>query len=187
MKKYPIILALSLISGGSFISSCVDNDDDFDDYKEWRDANNAWLDECRSKVGADGEKYYTEIIPGYQRGNSVLMHWFNDREETKGNLVPFYTSTVDVKYRLTLYNGEPMDSSYLMTEYGDSIYRTKLSEIITGWAIALQQMHVGDSVEVIVPYQVAYGTTGKGKINPYSNLNFHIKLVDIPAWEINVD
>lgn len=185
MKKYPIILALSLIAGGSFISSCVDGDDNLEDYKEWRDANNAWLDECKNKVGADGEKYYTEIIPDYQRGNSVLMHWFNDREETKGNLVPFYTSTVDVKYRLTLYNGEPMDSSFLMTENGDSIYRTKLSDVITGWAIALQQMHVGDSVEVIVPYQVAYGTIGSGRINPYSNLNFHIKLVDIPAWEID--
>lgn len=184
MKKYPVILALSLMAAG-FVSSCVDDDDNYEDYREWREANNAWFNECKSKVGPDGEKYYVEIIPDYQRGNSVLMHWFNNRQETANNLVPFYTSTVDVKYHLRLYNDEPMDSSFLMTENGDSIYRTKLSDVITGWSIALQQMHVGDSVEVIIPYQIAYGSIGSGKINPYSNLKFHIKLVDIPAWEIN--
>lgn len=175
------------MAAGGVVSSCVHDDNKAEDYKEWMVANNAWLNECRSKVGPDGEKYYTEIVPDYQRGNFVLMHWFNDREATKGNLRPYFTSTVDVKYRLTLYNGEPMDSSFLMTENGDSIYRTKLTEVITGWTVALQQMHVGDSVEVIVPYQIAYGSTGSGRINPFSNLNFHIKLVDIPAWEINGD
>ncbi len=187
MKKYPVILALSLMAAGSLVSSCVDDDDNYEDYKEWMEANNAWLSECKNKVDADGQKYYSEIIPDYQRGNYVLMHWFNDRELTKDNVVPFYTSTVDVKYKLTLYNGEPMDSSFLMTENGDSIYRTKLSDVITGWSIALQQMHVGDSVEVIVPYQVGYGSTGSGSIYPYSNLNFHIKLVDVPGWEIDVE
>jgi FKBP-type peptidyl-prolyl cis-trans isomerase FklB len=115
------------------------------------------------------------------------MHWFNDRSKTAGNLQPYYTSTVDVKYIGRLYNDEAFDSSYLLTEtYGDSIYRTKVTAVISGWTIALQEMHVGDSVEVIIPYQSAYGLSGSGTaVLPFSNLKFNIKLVDIPYWEIN--
>ena len=67
--------------------------------------------------------------------------------------------------------------------YGDSLYRTDLSKVISGWGIVLQEMHVGDSVEVLIPYQSAYGAIGYGSVPPYSNLKFNIKLVDIPYWE----
>ena len=108
------------------------------------------------------------------------MHWFNDRNSTAGNLKPYYTSTVAVKYIGRLYNNEAFDSSYLAP---DSLFKTKVNSVIPGWTIALQEMHVGDSVEVIIPYQSAYGTSGTGKILPFSNLKFNIKLVDITNWE----
>ena len=61
----------------------------------------------------------------------MLAHWFNDRKLTQGNLKPYYTSTVDVKYIGRLYNDEPFDSSYtLMADYGDSIFRTKVGRVI---------------------------------------------------------
>lgn len=85
-----------------------------------------------------------------------------------------------VKYIGRFYNGTAFDSSYLQT---DSIFETKLSSVVSGWQIALQNMHVGDSCEVVIPYQSAYGSTGYSSVPPYSNLVFHMKLKDIPDWE----
>lgn len=174
---------LSVIVIGILVS-CHNDDDNWENYKEWRNANAAWL-ERQADSTVNGRQYYVTVRPEYDKGQYVLMHWFNDRNATQNNLQPYYTSTVDVKYIGYLYNGEPFDSSYLMTaSYGDSIFRTTLKSVISGWAIALQEMHVGDSVEVVIPYQSAYGISGYGNIDPYSNLRFCMKLVDIPAWEI---
>ncbi|MDE6146105.1 MAG: FKBP-type peptidyl-prolyl cis-trans isomerase, partial [Muribaculaceae bacterium] len=75
-------------------------------------------------------------------------------------------------------NGVP---SYLQT---DSIATLKLTGLIAGWVIAMEQMRVGDRVEVLVPYEAAYGSSSVGKILPYSVLRFEMELRDIPAYEI---
>jgi FKBP-type peptidyl-prolyl cis-trans isomerase len=48
----------------------------------------------------------------------------------------------------------------------------------------MENMRCGDSVEVIIPYGLAYGSTGSTSIYPYSNLKFNIRLVDIPLYEL---
>ena len=173
MKKFPIItfFVIAIVT----LISCKD-DNNLDDYQEWRNLNNNWLAEIELSSGS----YYSKVVPSYDKGQYVLMHWFNDRNSTAGNLKPYYTSTVAVKYIGRLYNNEAFDSSYLAP---DSLFKTKVNSVIPGWTIALQEMHVGDSVEVIIPYQSAYGTSGTGKILPFSNLKFNIKLVDITNWE----
>ena len=44
-------------------------------------------------------------------------------------------------------------------------------------------MHIGDSVRVVIPYNVGYGTTADGSVKAYSNLEFDLKLVGIPFYE----
>ena len=140
-----------------------------------------------ARTNDDGTPYYKTVVPDWDAGAYVLIHYFNDRNATASNLSPLYTSTVDVKYKGQLYNDITFDSSYTQTAYGDSIYRTQLRNVISGWAIALMDMNVGDSCEVLIPYQQGYGSTGSYggdvSIYPYSNLKFHIKLVDIPGYE----
>ena len=51
------------------------------------------------------------------------------------------------------------------------------------------QMHVGDSAQIVIPYQQAYGSTGSMRngiyvIKPFSTLVFNLKLVDIPYYEV---
>ncbi len=169
----------------AFVQSCnTDSDTDtWDTYSDWRNTNNAWLEEQTAKMDADGKPYYQSVTPSWDGSSYVLMHWFNDRSATEKNLTPFITSTVDVKYILHTCDGTAQDSSFLLTTNGDSIYRTKLTSVVTGWAIALTSMHVGDSCEVIVPYQSGYGSVSTGNINPYSHLLFAIKLVDINRYE----
>ena len=56
--------------------------------------------------------------------------------------------------------------------------------MIAGWKLAVQNMHVGDSVEVLIPYAQAYGTKSNGVIKPYTALRFNLRLVDIPYYEL---
>lgn len=183
MKKILLYLAGALGTVGLF--SCnADDESTWDTYADWRETNITWIQAQEARTNADGTPYYTKVIPVWDSQAYVLMKFFNDRSKTEGNLSPMYTSTVNVKYRGRLYNDEPFDSSYLMTANGDSIFQTRPSSVIAGWAIALENMRVGDSCEVVIPYAQAYGATGSGTIPPYSMLKFDIKLVDIVDYEL---
>ena len=103
---------------------------------------------------------------------------------TRGNLKPLLTSTVDVKYRLSLYDNTRVDSSYANISPADSIYRALISSNVEGWMIALTHMHVGDSCTIIVPYHQGYGSAKMSEVlKPYSTLVFDIKLVDIYKYK----
>lgn len=73
------------------------------------------------------------------------------------------------------------DSSYLAT---DSASVFQLSGVIDGWQIALNDMRVGDSAEIVIPYMQAYGVSGNNSILPYSALKFNVRLLDIVDYEI---
>lgn len=165
------------------IASCV-SETDWDLYQTWRNDNNEWYLAQREKKNPDGTPYYTVLSPAWYPESGVLIHYFNDRKLTEGNLSPLLTSTVDVKYIGRLYDGTPFDSSYLQTANGDSIFRTLPSSVIQGWTIALLNMRVGDSARIVVPYSLGYGATSSGSILPYSTLIFDMKLVDIPYYEV---
>ena len=57
------------------------------------------------------------------------------------------------------------------------------SSVIKGWQDCLQSMHIGDNWLIMVPWYLAYGQAGSGdNIDPYTNLFFRLKLVDITNW-----
>ncbi len=185
MKK--ILLAILLIPlVASIICSCDDDETktNWEKYADWRNENNKYIADKGRLETPDGKAYYQRIVPDWNPAMYILIHYFNDRKLTEGNLVPLSTSIVDVKYKGMLITDVPFDSSYTNVTYGDSIYRTPINNVIEGWKIALQNMHVGDSCEVIIPYQAGYSYSGSGTILPYSTLVFGIKLVDIPYYEI---
>ncbi len=170
------------------LPSCGTDDDDnsidLNDYKEWRARNDAWLAELQAKRNPDGTPYYTSVVPAWNPNVFVLMHFFNDRSLTAGNLVPLYTSTVDVRYVGHDCEGERFDSSTNVNQYGKlGVARFACNQVIQGWSIALENMHVGDTAEIIVPYNVAYGTSIQPKIKPYSTLRFNVRLEDIYKYE----
>lgn len=175
-------VAFCLLAAASSCSPSNDDDDKNSSADQaYIDANEAYFNQCATLTGSDGKPYYTRVIPAWNSGTSVLMHWFNDRGLTGGNLTPMFTSTVAVKYEGRLYDGSLFDSSYSNT---DSLFTTSLTGVIEGWVIALTQMHVGDSVKVVIPPNAGYGATATGNIPAYSTLVFNIKLEDIPEYEI---
>ncbi|MDE6490406.1 MAG: FKBP-type peptidyl-prolyl cis-trans isomerase, partial [Muribaculaceae bacterium] len=162
MKRFPLILIAALIA----LSSCMeDKENSWEEQLRWRENNLVWLGEQAERKNDDGTPYYTKVVPDWDKKAYVLVHYFNDRSLTQGNLSPLYTSTVDVKYRGELYDGTAFDSSYNNvppTYPADSIFRTGLSGVISGWQIVLQDMRVGDTCEVVIPYSLAYGTSQSG-------------------------
>lgn len=182
MKKFASLI-LGLFAAGCLFQACGDDDDDTTALKEWRDANNEWLAEMQGRKNDDGTPYYKAIVPQWDPSSFVLMHYFNERTNDPLALKPLYTSTVDVRYRLSLYNGTVCDSSSTMTENGPGIYRAQLNELVDGWAAAVCDMNVGDTAEVIIPYALGYGASSIGSIPSYSNLKFDIRLTDIYLYE----
>ncbi len=180
MKK--LIYIIGLLLGGGMLWGCnPDNDSKttWERYTEWREENQKWFAQQEKLTDKDGSPYYTRVTPPWNPGAVVLVHWFNDREETRENLVPRFTSTVDTRYIGRLYNDEPFDSTEI-----DAVFTTQVSGVVEGWQIALMNMHVGDTVQVVFPYQQGYGAMNNGTIPPYSALKFNMRLVDIPAYEI---
>lgn len=182
MKRLPILLMAVMTIGLSFIA-CDNDDDDVKTIIKWRNDNNSWLAEKQAMKNSDGTPYYNMVIPRWDPSSFVLVHYFNERTTDPNALKPLYTSTVDVRYELHLYNDVPCDSSTLLTENGPGIYRAPLNSLIDGWAAAVCEMNVGDTAEVIIPYALGYGSTSSGSVPAYSNLRFNIRLVDIYRYE----
>lgn len=169
--------------GLSFIACDSDDDSDIKAIVQWRNANNAWLADMQALKNSDGTPYYNMIVPRWDPSSFVLIHYFNERTTDPNALKPLYTSTVDVRYNLHLYNDFACDSSSLLTENGPGVFRAQLNSLIDGWAAAVCEMNVGDTAEVIIPYALGYGSVSSGTIPAYSNLKFNLRLVDIYRYE----
>ncbi|MDE6556411.1 MAG: FKBP-type peptidyl-prolyl cis-trans isomerase [Duncaniella sp.] len=173
----PAVVIVAVIA-----ASCNKGDDVWNNYEEWRVANTEFYNEQKFAIGSDGQPRYQTLTPAWNNSASILINWLNDRKLTEDNLSPLLTSKVAVKYRGALYNGVAFDSSYRAK---DSLFTTTPGNVISGWTIALLNMHVGDSVEVVIPYVLGYGVNGSGvSIPPFSTLVFNIKLVDILDYEV---
>ena len=105
---------------GSIATSCFKDDDNMNKYSDWYKDNVDWYLE-QSLLTQDGKLFYTPYTAPWDPSAEVLMHWFNDTSLTKNNLKPLYSSQVDVKYKLRLYDGTSVDSSYSSTSPADSI------------------------------------------------------------------
>lgn len=187
MNKFPLIIFLAAIVCAAF-PACT-GDDNYtsvsEAYAEWHKANEEWLNKQKARTNPDGTPYFQTVVPSWDPSAYVLIHYFNDRSLTAGNLSPLSTSTIDTRYILHLSNDVAVDSSYNLSTNGPGIFRTQLNQVIEGWTIAFETMHVGDSAEIVIPYKSAYGTSSSGAVPPYSNLRFNARLVDIPYYEVS--
>lgn len=174
MKKTIVCAVLAAVLLPS-MSSCLKSD--VDDYEEWREQNDAYINTIDLNE-------YELVVPDWAPQNSVYMKWHNDRSLTAGNLKPLSSSTVDIKYELEDIEGTSLGNSYASA---DSVYQSKPSSNILGMWIAMTNMHVGDSVTMIIPYPSGYGAQSTGSIRPYSNLIYRVKLKAIKAYEKPLD
>lgn len=128
--------------------------------QEYIKANKDWLLE---KSKEDGVKALPKGI--YYK---VLKSGNNDGKH------PTPRSIVTVHYTGWTINGKKFDSSRAGVPVA-----FRLSELIEGWIIAIQQMCVGDKWEIYIPAELGYGKFSQPGIPGGSTLIFEIELFGI--------
>ena len=96
-------------------------------------------------------------------------------ETGKGNVSPTLRSIVSVHYKGTLIDGKEFDNS----NKRNCPEAFRLCDVIDGWQIALQQMHVGDKWTIYIPSEMGYGSRTSGPIPGFSTLIFEVELLNI--------
>jgi peptidylprolyl isomerase len=93
----------------------------------------------------------------------------------KGNgASPNRNSVVTVHYIGKTINGKQFDSSR-----GGAPAAFRLRDLIPGWVIALQKMHVGERCELYIPAEMGYGKFSQPGIPGGSTLIFDIELIAV--------
>lgn len=87
---------------------------------------------------------------------------------------PTARSIVTVHYTGRTINGKKFDSSK-----GGVPLAMRLNELIEGWIVALQHMHIGDIWEIYIPAEMGYGRFSQPGIPGGSTLIFEIELIGI--------
>lgn len=115
----------------------------------------------------------TGVTPEFLKTDSGLRYRilrFSDGKK------PTASSTVSVKYRGWLSNGNVFDSSY---EQGKPT-TFPLQNVIAGWTEGMQLVGRGGMIELWVPSRLGYGEGGSpGSIPAHSTLHFIIELVSV--------
>ena len=96
-------------------------------------------------------------------------------QTSEGKVSPTVRSIVSVHYRGTLIDGKEFDNSYKR----NCPEAFRLCDVIDGWQIALQQMHVGDKWTIYIPSEMGYGSKASGPIPANSTLIFEVELLGI--------
>lgn len=128
--------------------------------KEYIQANIDWL---AAKAKEEGVKslpkgiYYKVLVEG-----------------DKGSQSPSVRSIITAHYTGRTIDGKTFDSSR-----GGVPLACRLCDLIEGWIIAMQQMHIGDKWEVYLPAEMGYGKFSQPGIPGGSTLIFEIELLGI--------
>lgn len=77
------------------------------------------------------------------------------------------------------YTGKTIDGKVFDSSKGGAPLAIRLSELINGWIIALQNMTIGDKWEIYIPAEMGYGKYSQPGIPAYSTLIFEIELLGI--------
>ena len=128
--------------------------------KAYADANRQWL----------ADKAREEGVKALPRGvyYKVLTEGLNDGRH------PSPRSIVTAHYTGWTINGKKFDSSR-----GGTPVAFRLSDLVEGWIVAMQQMCVGDKWKAYIPAELGYGRFSQPGIPGGSTLVFEIELLGI--------
>ena len=145
------------------LASCNTTDDS---YEQWRLDNQAAYDAIKNNPDSDWQLLDTGDGP-----SGVYFRDLTEPEAETGNEYPIETASVVVNYTGKYYNNTVFDSGRKST--------FAVNQVVRGFGAALQQMRVGQTWEVCIPYYLGYGAAGSYTIQGYTTLFFEIELLKI--------
>ena len=77
------------------------------------------------------------------------------------------------------YTGSTIDGRQFDSSRGGVPLACRLCDLIEGWIIAMQQMHIGDKWEIYIPAEMGYGKFAQPGITGGFTLIFEIELMGI--------
>lgn len=197
----PLCVAVLMLS----LSSCSESDSTVEEFPDWENTNltywNNLYTTTKSKVNSGDTSW--KIIKSFSVEDTLSSPntdyvIVNVQTAGKGSGCPLYTDSVRVRYTGQLLPSTSYTKGYVFdtTNYdnaADSISGAtdfKVSGLTSGFATAVQHMHIGDVWEVYVPWTLGYGTSGNSSIPGYSVLKFRIQLIayaragsSLPKWK----
>jgi len=90
---------------------------------------------------------------------------------------PSVADVVTVHYEGRLLDGSIFDSSYARGEPATF----PLGRLVRGWQVAIPEMGVGETIEIAIPADMAYGPVGRGPIPGNATLIFKVELIAIES------
>lgn len=143
-------------------------------------AINESYEEFKSKVEGENSEAGAKFLEENKSKEGVVSLpsglQYKVLSEGKGGPKPTAESTVTTHYEGMTLDGKVFDSSFQRGEPASF----PVNGVIAGWTEALQIMSVGDTYELYIPANLAYGTQGAGnEIPPNATLIFKVELVGI--------
>jgi len=205
MEKFKYILLFAFIFSFSavFFSSCLDDDDDDVSIDEaWKQKNEK---EFNEKAGS-GEGYQRWLSHAYgeqdeERPTYYIWHRPSAEIEVPDlelratiDGYPEFKDSVYCRYEgwyITKENEKYIFDSTENPVNGSSTNPNKVargfvvSGVIEGFRTALYNMKVGDEQEVVIPWNLGYGSASSSSIPAYTTLYFRIKLLKIAPMKGN--
>lgn len=191
--------------------ACTEDDmDEVEEYPNWKETNEEYFESLSDSVialiEADPDRTDWMRIKSWSKdedeeGEStdyIIVNVIEAGDED--GECPIYTDTVEVSYTGRLLPSVSYPSGYVFdrTFYGD--YDPELSasttlaigdsygtELIDGFATALQNMRCGDHWKVYIPYQLGYGSSGSSSVPGYSTLIFDTVLLDFWGAVLDIE
>lgn len=192
--KY-IWLAVILFPLMGMVSSCSDETTEEEEFENWQQKNDAYLNELAANPRYKKILTYTKdaTTPGLTAADYIYVDVL---ESGSGTETALFTDSVLYTYRGSLIPSKSYADGYVFdqTFLGDfdwstagmlkacaswNTYTSGTSLWTEGFCTALQNMKKGDHWKVYIPYQLAYGEAGSSSIPGYSIIIFEMAVADV--------
>lgn len=160
--------AAALLGALAFASQPVQAQDEQADAKAQSDAQSpAWHAQQQIYLlGLTAEDGWHFVDGG------VRWRWLTYRASDRK---PTVADQITVHYEGRLLDGTVFDSSYAR----GAPATFPLGRLVEGWQRAIPQMGVGETIEIAIPADLAYGPVGRGAIPGNATLVFKVELIAI--------
>ena len=195
-----IIAALTAVLCAG-LASCSETNNEVEEFPDWKKTNEEYFDRTYNQAVAKAETDNTvKVIRSYalnddsDGGKNKVYNSYdhivvNVLNEGHGSGCPLYTDSVKVHYSGRLLPSASYPQGYLFDQSWTGNYNLDtmvpvkfgVAGVVTGFATALQHMHIGDRWQVIIPYQLGYDSSDTPGA-AYSTLVFDVTLVAYYRW-----